>query len=416
MLAENLHALGVALNFRRDERLRFASVLKPHWLTEHVYALVRHAEEKAGVLHRAALPTVLADEPDARMRQFLVEMMVRFELAYPLAEENEVPEKWLVPQALPDSQPEGVESFRDAAEATRLRYTYRALPVSIVPRFIVRTHPFIEGELRWASGVVLTLGGARALVRADYVEKQVEIVATGPVEARRELAGLAQQEFRFINGQIKGLNPVEEMMAEGEWVPVKTLERDEAATRQTGVATDAGTVNVDPTAKLNEFSEKAARDDSWKPRVFISYSHADEAQLKKLELHLKVLVTHGALHERWDDRKIQPGEDWDRTIKRELEEADVVLLLVSTSALASHYIETVEMKRALDRAAAGEALVIPIILEDCQWKLPELKKFQALPAGAKPVRDWTPHAKGWKSVSDGLLAVFERLRKERAQR
>ena len=84
---------------------------------------------------------------------------------------------------------------------------------------------------------------------------------------------------------------------------------------------------------------------------------------------------------------------------------------MSTSALASHYIETVEMKRALERAAAGEALVIPIILEDCQWKLPELKKFQALPAGAKPVRDWTPHAKGWKSVSDGLLAVFERLRK-----
>ena len=411
LLAENLHALGVALNFRRDERLRFASVLKPHWLTEHVYALVRHAEEKAGVLHRAALPTVLAEEKDAKMRQFLVEMMVRFELAYPLAEDDAAPVKWLVPQALPDSQPEGVESFRDAAEATRLRYTYRALPVSIVPRFIVRTHPFIEGELRWASGVVLTLGGARALVRADYVEKQVEITATGPAEARRELAGLAQQEFRFINGQIKGLNPVEEMMAEGVWVPVKTLESDEFAPRQTGVATEAGTVAVNPTAKLNELSALAARDASWKPRVFISYSHADEAQRRKLELHLKVLVTHGALHERWDDRKIQPGEDWDRTIKRELEEADVVLLLVSTAALASDYIQTVEMRRALERAAAGETVVIPIILEDCQWKVPELKKLQALPAGAKAVRAWTPQAKGWKSVSDGLLAVFERLRR-----
>lgn len=67
--------------------------------------------------------------------------------------------------------------------------------------------------------------------------------------------------------------------------------------------------------------------------------------------------------------------------------------------------------RALERAAAGEAVVIPIILEDCQWKVPELKKLLALPAGAKAVRAWTPQAKCWKSVSDGLLAVFERLRK-----
>ena len=36
-LATALHALGVALNYRHDERLRFASVLKPHWLTENVY-------------------------------------------------------------------------------------------------------------------------------------------------------------------------------------------------------------------------------------------------------------------------------------------------------------------------------------------------------------------------------------------
>ena len=183
-----------------------------------------------------------------------------------------------------------------------------------------------------------------------------------------------------------------------------------AAPRKTGVATDAGTVEVNPTEKLNELSEKAARDDSWKPRIFISYSHSDEAQRKKLELYLKVLATHGVLHEKWDDRKIQPGEDWDKTIKRELEEADVVLLLMSTEALASHYIQTVEMKCALEHAEAGRTLVVPIILEHCEWQLPELKRFHALPAGSKPVRDWTPQLKGWKSVSDGLRKVFERLR------
>lgn len=219
LLAENLHALGVALNFRKDARLSFASVLKPHWLTDHVYALVRHAELKSGVLYQTALATVLADEKDPAIRQFLVEMMVLFELAYPLAEEGAAPTAWLVPQALPDSQPAGMEAFRQSKDATRLRYTYRALPVSIVPRFIVRAHPFIEAELRWASGVVLTLNGARALVRADYAEKQVEITVTGLAEVRRELIGLAQQEFRYINGQITGLNPSEETEEQGRVGP-----------------------------------------------------------------------------------------------------------------------------------------------------------------------------------------------------
>ncbi len=457
-LANNLHALGVALNYREDKRLNFASVLKPHWLTEHIYTLVRHAEQKGGLLHRAGLSSVLADEKDARIRQFLVDMMVRFEIAYPLAEDDAAPEQWLVPQALPDTQPEGVEEFAGAKEVTRLRYSYRALPVSIVPRFIVRTHPFIEGELRWASGVVLTLGGARSLVRADYVEKQVEIAVTGPIEARRDLAGLAQREMRFINGQISGLNPAEEMFVEGVWVPVRTLVADEkkpgprgatgpagptgpmespelagpigpkfsmeppglmgptGPTGPTGVATDAGTILVAPTEFLNELSKPAARDDSWKPRVFISYSHTDEAQRKRLELHLKVLTVHGVLHDKWDDRKIQPGENWDTTIKRELEEADVVLLLVSTAAIASDYIHKVEMQRALAREAAGECVVIPIILEHCAWELPELKKLQALPAGAKPVRTWTPQSVGWNSVSDGLRKVFERLREARGIR
>ena len=71
------------------------------------------------------------------------------------------------------------------------------------------------------------------------------------------------------------------------------------------------------------------------------------------------------------------------------------------------------MKHALQRHEEGKARVVPIVLEDCAWKLPELAKLQALPAEAKPVREWSPQTKGWKSVSDGLMEVFERLREER---
>lgn len=426
-LATALHALGVALNYRDDERLRFASVLKPHWLTENVYALMRHAEAKAGVLPRAALPSVLKDEKDAAMRRFLVDMMVRFELAYPLAEEGEEPDRWLVPQALPDEQPADAESFRTAAEATRLRFTYRALPTNIVPQFIVRTHAFLELDrqrerVQWASGAVLSRAGARALVWADKYERLVEVTVTGPTEARQQLAGLCQAELRSIHALIPGLNPHEEteVVESGKdgrtargWVPVKGLELDEAMQRKSAVTLESvGTVEFDPAKELNEFTKPAARDDSWKPRLFISYAHGDDRSRKSLETQLKILRSVGAVHDLWTDRCIQPGEDWNRSIKTELESADVVVLLVSNAALASEYIQTVEMKRAIERHAGGEAVLVAVILEQCLWKKTPIAQWQAILPNGKPVLESRPQTNGWAAVAEKLHELFERLRRE----
>ncbi|MEZ5302384.1 MAG: hypothetical protein R3F11_17385 [Verrucomicrobiales bacterium] len=60
--------------------------------------------------------------------------------------------------------------------------------------------------------------------------------------------------------------------------PVKTLEKDEAAHRQTGIATEEGDEMVRPEETLDTFSIEGypVTNRSWKPRVFISYSHKDE--------------------------------------------------------------------------------------------------------------------------------------------
>ena len=137
-LAEILHHLGAALNYRNDPRLREATVLQPEWLTKNVYALVRRAEKKAGVLLQADIDVVLRREKNLAMRVYLLQIMVRFEIAYavraPDAPDNaqDAVERWLVPQALPDKQPVGAMVFRDIADATRLRYSYAALPLSLI--------------------------------------------------------------------------------------------------------------------------------------------------------------------------------------------------------------------------------------------------------------------------------------------
>jgi hypothetical protein len=69
----------------------------------------------------------------------------------------------------------------------------------------------------------------------------------------------------------------------------------------------------------------------------------------------------------WFDGQILPSAEWDKEIRREVEEADIIVFLVSTSLLRSKYIRSVEMERAVKRRDLREAELVPVILEaDCE--------------------------------------------------
>ncbi|WP_395746585.1 COR domain-containing protein [Prosthecobacter sp.] len=418
-LSDILHNLGAALNYRNDPRLREATVLQPLWLTQNVYGLVRRAEEQYGVLKQADVDAVLAQEKDEKMRQYLLQIMERFEIAYvPRSAGGGV---WLVPQALPIEQPKGVESFGRETDATHLRYTYEALPEGLVARAIVRLHEFIEEvdgkPQQWASGAVLTREGARALLRAETAT-QVMITVTGPAKARQQLAGLCQAEMRDINAEIKRLDPVEETRVKGDWISTAILDADERNRRQTGIRVPAeGTVMIDPRGPNDEFSTPQARqDDLWKPTIFISYSKSNVAQRKRLESELKILRNEGLLESHWHDRMIDPGDEWDKKIQRELREADVILILISAASLSTDYITEHEIPKAMKLHKAGETIVVPIVLESCRWDKTALGALNALPDKAKALNNWKPSSEGWHSVSNGLARVLEKLMKESPER
>jgi TIR domain len=175
-----------------------------------------------------------------------------------------------------------------------------------------------------------------------------------------------------------------------------------------------GPVEVQPTPELNEFTAPAARDDSWKPRVFISYSKHDAEKRRQLALRLKVLATAGLVDAFFHDRMIQAGEDWDERIKRELEESDVIVFLVSAEMLATDYVAKVELARAMERRAERKAVVVPVILEPCPWEETKLKSPLALPEKGRPLTSYTPRANGWQVVSEGLKGLFTELRAKRS--
>jgi hypothetical protein len=111
--------------------------------------------------------------------------------------------------------------------------------------------------------------------------------------------------------------------------------------------------------------------------LFISYSHKDESLREALGDHIAALQREGVI-DSWHDRQITAGQDWAGTINAELESADIILCLVSAGFLASAYCQDKEMKRALERHDAGEALVIPVIVKHADWETSALGRLQAL--------------------------------------
>jgi|CXWL01.1.fsa_nt_gi internalin A len=413
-LAVILHSLGVALNYADDLRLRDTTILNPHWVTSGIYTLLRDAtqDDGTGELHLRDVQRVLPKETLA-MQRYMVELMRRFELAFPL---NETGNRWLVPQRLAEQQPK-LRAEWQGSDVTRLRYHYTTLPEGLIPRFITRTYPLSEGQPRWANGVILEEDDCRALVRADQEERLITVAVIGNLTERRRLLGLIREDFQKIHSDIEGLNPKEELELSdkpGTFVDLHVLQLDEQNKQPSSAATSGGTISVNPSTELNRVSAPAARDPHrWKAKLFISYSSADAKQHDSLLQRLKPLVSDG-LVTTWSDRCLVVGQEWDKIIRRELKEADVIILLVSAAFEASNYIQDVEVDCAVERAEKKETVLASIILEKCQWERTRLAKYQVLPPKGAPVRDTKPQRNAWHAVAEGLRTKIEELRDTRS--
>ncbi len=147
--------------------------------------------------------------------------------------------------------------------------------------------------------------------------------------------------------------------------------------------------------------------------VFFSYSHKDEDLRDELAVHLSILKRQAKIRP-WHDRQITGGREWAGEIDDNLNAADVILLLVSPTFVASDYCWDMEMKRALERHEAREARVIPIILRPVDWSGAPFAKLQALPKNAKPVTTWPNRDEAFLDVAKGLRAAIEDEQERRA--
>jgi hypothetical protein len=118
--------------------------------------------------------------------------------------------------------------------------------------------------------------------------------------------------------------------------------------------------------------------------MFVSYSHADEYWLSRLQVHLKPLAREGRI-ELWADTEIQVGDEWRIEIRKAVESCAVAILLISADFMASDFIDQNELPPLLDAARQRGVRILPVLVSSSYFEDSDLGRYQALNPPSKPL-------------------------------
>jgi internalin A len=207
-----LHLLGIVLNFAEDTRLQDTSVLNPEWVTGGVYRILNDnllSTKHKGMLNWQDLTRILTPKNkgdrdcyrENRDRQFILDMMQKFELCFPLDANSQKP-IYLIPELLDEEEPD----TGTWENTLNLEYHYKILFSSVISRFIVKMHHRISKRTYWRTGVILTFPeGNRAYIKADLADAKIFIRIDGNPNTRRSSLAAIRNNFESIHHSISAL-------------------------------------------------------------------------------------------------------------------------------------------------------------------------------------------------------------------
>lgn len=145
--------------------------------------------------------------------------------------------------------------------------------------------------------------------------------------------------------------------------------------------------------------------------LFYSYSHKDAQYRDDMETALSLLKRNNLLKD-WSDLKILPGQSIPKEVRKKMDEADILVFLLSTDFIASDECMK-EWEYAKQLTTKGKPIFrIPIILRDCPWKdLLSNDNIKALPNDGMAVANFDNKDTAWMQVYEGIKSVINQLKK-----
>ena len=142
--------------------------------------------------------------------------------------------------------------------------------------------------------------------------------------------------------------------------------------------------------------------------IFISCADEDIAFLEGLERQLSSM-TRERHAQCWHRHKISPGSEWRERVKQYLHSADIILLLVSPSFIASDYCYEEEALPAMVQHKSGKACVIPVIVQPVEWEKLIFGGLKSLPIG-EAVSMWSNREDAFSNIVRGVRDAIDDLR------
>lgn len=432
-LSSWLHDLGVILHFHENATLEDFIIINPQWAANAVYKIMEYAEireRNRGRFDGQFLKTVWDKAGFSLAEQTKLEKLMTkdlFEVCFSAREQGRT--IYIAPQLLPAQQPEVFE-WKPAGSQLGYIYVYPFMPIGIVGHLFVQINEDIEtirGEkVVWKHGAVLDKDGCRALIleRNDGADGRktirIQVQGNNTERGRHVLQHVISALQKIHRERYPTLRYFEKIPCicsvcaqsavqhEHDLGLLRRLEANRGSTILCDISLEQVSVKQLLKSVFPENTGLADGDKSARHRakkIFFSYSKNDRAFLEQFLKHLAPLKLNDNI-QTWNDADILAGAEWDTQIRQELREADIIILLVSADFLATPYIQSVEIKTAMERHRQGEAVVIPVILRACKWES-MLGELSGLPFKGQPVASWPDRDAAWLAVVDGIEKRIE---------
>ncbi|QBD75912.1 TIR domain-containing protein [Ktedonosporobacter rubrisoli] len=161
------------------------------------------------------------------------------------------------------------------------------------------------------------------------------------------------------------------------------------------------------------FADLLKRRESPPIKIFCSFSYQDTDLSYRLLAHLAPLMRRNMI-DVWDDSRIPVGANSQEEIKRQLESADIILMLVSANFIASNDIANAELDRILQKYATGKVRMLPILVRPVDWTHTFLADLPALPHNGRPVSLWENQDQAFMEIARGIRRVCEEVQAAKA--
>jgi tetratricopeptide (TPR) repeat protein len=143
-------------------------------------------------------------------------------------------------------------------------------------------------------------------------------------------------------------------------------------------------------------------------KIFYAYARQDKKFRDNLNNHLSILQRQGLIVG-WHADQIEIGGEQADLLKKHLQQADIILLLISSDFVASDNCYCIEMQLALERHERKEAYVIPVLLRPAAIADLPFARLRPLPPDGRPIAEYRNRDRAFAQVAQALKALVETI-------